>query len=138
MFSLPKDLDEIAFLTKEDVVFFHQEVLLPGQLRGFKSASDLDSAIGRVTSAAVYDSSADMAKLAAYYWHGISANHAFCDGNKRTGLVAMVSFLDMNGLEFVAPDDDMGPLIEELFECQSFNLETLDQIIRTHTRPLVE
>ena len=42
--------------------------------------------------------------LAAAYCVGIVRNHSFVDGNKRTGLLAAVAFLDRNGDRLV-PDE---------------------------------
>ena len=46
----------------------------------------------------------DVADLAAAYGFGISRNHAFIDGNKRTGFVAAAMFLRLNGYKLVADD----------------------------------
>ena len=48
----------------------------------------------------------DAAALAAAYGYGISRNHAFIDGNKRTGFVAVELFLSLNGYELQAADTD--------------------------------
>lgn len=136
-YPLPEDLEEIVFLTLEDILTIHEAILDEGQIPGVKNQNDLDSAIGRVQSAAYYDYEADLVKLAAYYWHGISANHGFHDGNKRAGFVAMTTFLDVNGLEFMGSDDEMGPLIYSMFEENRFTLEALEDLVRRNTRPLV-
>jgi death-on-curing protein len=39
---------------------------------------------------------------AAYLFHVVK-NHPFVDGNKRTGVVAALVFLDLNGVEIDAP-----------------------------------
>ena len=44
--------------------------------------------------------------MAAAYGYGISRNHPFLDGNKRTGFVATELFLQLNGLELTAADAD--------------------------------
>jgi len=41
--------------------------------------------------------------MAAAYLYHIVQNHPFLDGNKRTGLVAALAFLDLNGVELDAP-----------------------------------
>ncbi len=46
----------------------------------------------------------DVCDLAAAYGFGISRNHAFIDGNKRTGFVAAAMFLRLNGYQLVADD----------------------------------
>ena len=41
---------------------------------------------------------------AAYLFH-ITSNHPFVDGNKRTGLLAAIVFLDLNGIGIDHPSD---------------------------------
>jgi len=45
-----------------------------------------------------------IARLAASYAFGISRNHPFLDGNKRTSLVVAELFLALNGFELAATD----------------------------------
>lgn len=126
----------VQFLAPRDVGYIHSQLLLEGQLKGLKSDEGLQSAVGRVEAAAIYDSEADLAKLAAYYWHGITVSHAFHDGNKRAGFVSMLVFLNMNGWDFIAPDAVMGPVIYGLFEVEKFTLEVLVHVIRRNIIPL--
>ena len=45
----------------------------------------------------------DLFEMAAAYMFHIVQNHPFADGNKRTGLIAALVFLDDNGVEIEAP-----------------------------------
>ncbi len=126
------DITETAFLTQEDVDFFHEDVLEPEQLRGYKRLDDLLGAIGRPQNALYYEAGCDLVRIAAYYWHGISTSHGYLDGNKRTGFASANNFLLMNGVKFEAPDIPLGPLIEKLFEEDRFELEVLEDILRRH------
>lgn len=47
-----------------------------------------------------------MADLAASYCFGLVKNHAFVDGNKRAGFLAIGLFLAINGLRLVANQVD--------------------------------
>jgi len=38
-------------------------------------------------------------------------NHPFVDGNKRTGAVAMLVFLALNGFDFDASEDDFAEMV---------------------------
>lgn len=49
----------------------------------------------------------DLASMAAAYLYHIVQNHAFADGNKRTGAHAAIAFLEMNNVEVDYPVDDM-------------------------------
>lgn len=44
---------------------------------------------------------------AAAYGFGIAESQSFNDGNKRTAVIAMLAFLDLNGFEFYQSDEEM-------------------------------
>ena len=48
----------------------------------------------------------DIFSLAAAYTAGIVRNHPFADGNKRTGFVTGILFLDLNDCRFTAAEPD--------------------------------
>ena len=48
---------------------------------------------------------------AAVLLESLTRNHALVDGNKRVGWLAVVVFLDLNGLTLDAPDDDAYDLV---------------------------
>ena len=54
---------------------------------------------------AAYGSNLDIIDLATAYTAGIVRNHPFVDGNKRTGFVAGILFLELNGFRFTASED---------------------------------
>ena len=76
-----------------------------GGLLGVRDTGLLASALARPQNLALYGTP-DIAELAAAYGYGISRNHAFIDGNKRTGFVAAELFCALNGFELVANDGD--------------------------------
>ena len=49
----------------------------------------------------------DAAALAAAYAFGIIKNHPFVDGNKRTGFLAAVLFLEANGFRFISGEAEV-------------------------------
>jgi death on curing protein len=74
-----------------------------GGAAGLRDATLLESALAKPINLANYESP-DAAALAASYGYGISRNHPFLDGNKRTAFVAMELFLYLNGYELTADD----------------------------------
>ena len=72
---------------------------------GLRDNNLLESALAKPQNLAVYGAP-DAAALAAAYGYGISRNHAFVDGNKRTGLVAAELFLGLNGWQLLVTDSD--------------------------------
>jgi death-on-curing protein len=65
----------------------------------------LQSALGRPRQHYAYGSP-DVIELAALYTAGIVRNHPFVDGNKRTGFAVGIAFLELNGFNFQATEED--------------------------------
>ncbi len=72
---------------------------------GLRDGNLLESALAKPENLAAYGDP-DVAALAAAYGYGISRNHAFIDGNKRTALVAAELFLQLNGWRLEVDDAD--------------------------------
>ena len=75
-----------------------------GGASGSRDASLLESALGRLRDHLAC-SSTDVIELAAKYTSGIVQNHPFVDGNKRTGFVVGVLFLELNGYRFTGSEE---------------------------------
>ena len=91
---------EPVYLTLEDVLSLHGLIIgasstqVADQLR---NRGGLESALARPAAYAHYED-ADLAHQAAALAHAIAEGQQFIDGNKRTALVAMLTFLEINGL----------------------------------------
>jgi death-on-curing protein len=72
---------------------------------GIRDNNLLESALARPINLAAYGEP-DAPALAGAYGYGLSRNHAFIDGNKRTGFVAAELFLRINGYQLLADDAD--------------------------------
>jgi death-on-curing protein len=93
-----------TWLQRDVVVAVHEAQLAEhGGGLGVRDAGLLDSALSRPENLAAYGKP-DVADLAAAYGYGISRNHAFIDGNKRTAFVAVELFLELNGFGLAADD----------------------------------
>lgn len=77
-----------------------------GGAYGLRDEAALESALARPPQRWRYAPDSRLADLAADYGFGLVRNHAYVDGNKRIGLVAIVAFLDLNGAELTASDAD--------------------------------
>ena len=78
-----------------------------GGLIGIRDENALESALARARQRWTYEPEADLPRLAADYAFGIARNHPFRDGNKRVAFVAAVVFLGLNGLDLIAPEDEV-------------------------------
>lgn len=89
----------MIFITIEEVIQIHDDLINEyGGLHGIRDLGLLLSAIempkatmfGEFLHASIYD------KASAYLYH-VVCNHAFVDGNKRTGTAVTLIFLCQNG-----------------------------------------
>jgi death on curing protein len=86
------------------VLAIHDEQIAEhGGQTGIRDEGLLLSALARPDNKVNYQN-ADIADLAAAYGFGISSNHPFHDGNKRTAFVVVELFLNLNGYELTADD----------------------------------
>lgn len=95
---------EWAWINPRVISAAHAEQLAEhGGAEGVRDQGLLESALARPMNLAAYGEP-DVAALAAAYGFGIVRNHPYVDGNKRTGLVALELFLNLNGYELFADD----------------------------------
>lgn len=124
-----------VWLEPEVVVAIHEAQLAEhGGGLGIRDAALLQSALDRASNIAAYGTP-DAAELAAAYGYGISRNHAFIDGNKRTGFVTAELFLHLNGLALEASDADC---VMTMLAVAAGELPEADFAawLRRHSRPL--
>ena len=104
-------MSEPIWLTVEIAVAIHEAQLAEhGGPSGIRDAGMLESAIERARNKFAYGE-IDMATLAAAYGFGIARNHPFIDGNKRTSLMAIYTFLGVNDVEFIVAEEDFAAII---------------------------
>jgi death-on-curing protein len=96
-----------VWMTREDCLAIHEMMLSQhGGLAGVRDESLLASALAKPMNRFAYEN-APLSVLAASYASGIVLNHPFLDGNKRTGFMMAVTFLDVNGVEFSASEESV-------------------------------
>lgn len=94
----------VEWIAYETVLIFHEEQIGEhGGASGLRDEGGLRSALARPENLAAYGEP-DLFDLAAAYASGISQNHPFVDGNKRTAFVVATAFLDLNGQELKATE----------------------------------
>ena len=95
-----------AWIKASDVLMLHERLLaLDGGMAGLRDATLLESALARPQQLHAYSESPDIINMAAAYTAGLLQNHVFFDGNKRTGFVVGILFLELNGYRFTAAED---------------------------------
>ena len=96
-----------TWLSMAMVTAIHDEAIYEfGGLAGIRDIGLLESALDRPRNLAAYEPRSTMFDLAASLCVGITKNHAFIDGNKRTALLATGAFLFLNGQAFEPGQED--------------------------------
>lgn len=95
----PVWIEELEVLTLHDrLLAFH------GGAGGVRDEGLLQSALARARQLTAYGDSADVIAMAGALTAGIVQNRPFADGNMRTGFVAGILFLELNGFRFTATE----------------------------------
>lgn len=93
----------------EKVLLLHQLVIeSSGGTAGVRDFKLLDSAISSCYQ--TFDGKelyATKEEKGARLGYQLVANHAFVDGNKRVGVLVMLSFLEINGIKIQCTDDEL-------------------------------
>lgn len=104
-------MSEPAWLSEDIIVAIHDEQLaIHGGGEGLRDRGMLLSAIERPLNKWSYEG-ADRPELAAAYAFGIAKNHPFIDGNKRTALLALYTFLYINDVDFLVAEAEAAAMI---------------------------
>jgi death-on-curing protein len=107
-------VNEPEWLWTALVIAIHDEQLaIHGGSAGLRDAALLESALDRPRNKWAYEQ-AELPELAAAYGFGLARNHPFVDGNKRTSLLAIYTFLGINGVDFIVPEAEAAAMILSL------------------------
>jgi death-on-curing protein len=106
---------EPIWIEAHDAVVLHERLLVAhGGAAGIRDEGLLESALSRPRQHVAYAGALDVVELAALYTAGIVKNHPFVDGNKRTGFVVGVLFLELNGYRFTASEEVAARVVLDL------------------------
>jgi len=101
------------FLRIDEVLEIHRD-----QIERYGGDGGLRDARALVSAVAMPQSGAggayfhgDLFEMAAGYLFHIVQNHPFVDGNKRTGLATALVFLELNGIEVDADQDELADFV---------------------------
>lgn len=100
-------MNDPVWIDEREALVLHERLLvLHGGAGGIRDEGLLQSALARPQQHAAYAETVDIVFLAAIYTVAVVKNHPFVDGNKRTGFVLGILFLELNGYAFTATQED--------------------------------
>jgi death on curing protein len=124
----------VEWIACETTLIFHDaQISEHGGAAGLRDEGGLRSALARPENLAAYGEP-DLFDLAAAYARGVTQNHPFVDGNKRTAFVAAVAFLDLNGQELNAAEAEAAVVFLRL-AADEFSEAELAEWLRRNTEP---
>jgi death-on-curing protein len=99
-------MNEPVWVLREVVFLAHEQSLARfGGSAGLRDEGLLDSALGKPVNLFAYGQPT-IFELAGSYAFGLVKNHPFIDGNKRSGFVVALTFLQINGWRLEASEVD--------------------------------
>jgi len=98
---------EPTWIELRDVLAIHGRLLaIHGGASGLRDQGLLESALARPLHHRSYSKQSGILELAAIYTSALVRNHPFLDGNKRTGFVIGILFLELNGFDFKGSEEE--------------------------------
>lgn len=77
----------------------------------------------------------DLIEEAAALWESLAMNHGFVDGNKRVAYACLEMFLQLNGADVEASNDQVQSFIYANLEAGTFRKDVLEEWLNRHTVP---
>lgn len=100
---------EIKYLTTEEIITIHNRIIeKSGGHAGIISYGNLDFVVAQSKIPKKLD------RIVATLFCGILTSHPFVDGNKRTGIIVVDTFLKENSKEFIAEEDDLWDIVHKV------------------------
>lgn len=128
-------MKEPFWLTIEAVLAFHEQLVAEhGGVSLLRDRGLLESALTAPRNHFAYGER-DLFVLATVYANGVTRNHPFADGNKRTAFLAAYTFLGLNGLELIAPETEAVEFMLGL-SARIFSEEDFTEWLRRSCQPV--
>ena len=122
------------YLTIDEVLRIHQRLIEAfGGAPGVRDLGLIESALLRPQTGYY----ADLVEEAAALWESLAMNHGFVDGNKRVAYACVELFLQINGADVTASNDEAERFIYGHLEAGTFRKDEIEAWLRRHIGPFV-
>jgi len=129
-------IEEIFYLSTEEAISLH--ILLMRDWRETRFGIDrkdlLESALNRPKQSANFEN-ADIYRQAATLCFGLVKNHPWLGGNKRTATFLTEVFLEINGFELNATDEEIYKIVL-LIESDAWKADEIENWLREKTEKI--
>lgn len=120
------------YITLDEALRIH-EILIEafGGAAGVRDLGLIESALLRPQTGYY----ANLIEEAAALWESLAMNHGFVDGNKRVAYACLELFLQTNGVDVIAENDEIETFIYAHLEAGTFRKDVLEAWLHEHTAP---
>lgn len=127
----------VVYLTAEQVLFIHARLI--SETGGAHGVRDLDLLLSAVARPqATFDGQdlyPDLFSKAAALLQSLAGNHAFIDGNKRTGITSTGLFLRINGYRLTADNQQLEAFVLQCAQ-RLYSLEQMIMWLESHSEKI--
>jgi death on curing protein len=122
-------MTEPTWLDSQVVNAIQGEILAEsGGTPGILNEGALESTLNKAKNQYCYGEDVTFYELAASYGYGLVKNHCFVDGNKRIALIAVYTFLSINGIELTASEVDAASFFLDLAASQATQEDDMEKL----------
>lgn len=126
----------LAWIDERDALVLHEKLLiLHGGSPGLRDGRLLKSALARPLQHHAYRPEVEIMELGALYTASVVSNRPFVDGNKRTGFVIGILFLELNGYCFSASEETAAQAVIDL-AAGKLNEAQYAAFLRANSKPV--
>lgn len=123
------------YVTLDEALRIHEILLAAfGGAQGVRDLGLLESALLRPQTGYY----ADLVEEAAALWESLAMNHPFVDGNKRVAYACVEMFLQLNGADVAASNDEIERFIYGNLEAGTFNKDVVEAWLNARVVPFSE
>ena len=120
------------YLTLDEVLRIHDVLIRTfGGASGVRDHGLIESALLRPQTGYY----ADLIEEAAALWESLAMNHGFVDGNKRVAYACVELFLQANGADISASNEQAERFIYSNLEAGSFRKDVIEAWLHANTAP---
>ena len=120
------------YITLDEALRIHQLLIKEfGGAVGVRDMGLIESALLRPQTGYY----ADLIEEAAALWESLAMNHGFVDGNKRVAYACLEMFLQLNGTDISATNEELETFIYQNLEAGTFRKDVLEDWLNRHTEP---
>ena len=125
----------LEWIDERDTLALHEKLLIQhGGSPGLRDGTLLKSALARPLQHHAYRPEVDIVELATLYTASVVSKHPFVDGNKRTGFVIGILFLELNGYRFSASEETAAQAVIDL-AAGKLNAAQYAAFLRANSKP---